>query len=80
MEIPVNFAEKIKAIQAPVSKSTQHNVGYLYLQKLYQQLDIASFFRKVKADSKITFDPDLVNRFMTCSRDPDYIDEATGPP
>ncbi|MEG1726028.1 MAG: IS1634 family transposase, partial [Anaerovoracaceae bacterium] len=73
LDIQINLTEKIKATQEAVSKSTQRNVGYLYLQKLYQQLDIASFFKDISADSKITFNPDIVNQFMTYSRilDPD---------
>jgi len=49
------------------------NIGYFFLQKIYQDLDINSFFKKVTSDSKITYDPDTTNRFMTYARilDPD---------
>ena len=73
LEIKIDFAEKIKASGALVSSSRQLNIGYFFLQYLYHELEIGSFFRRITADSKITFDPNLVNRFLTCSRilDPD---------
>lgn len=68
LELKINFAEKLKASNAVVSSSKQLNIGYFFLQQLYHDLEIRSFFDAVTADSKITFDPDLVNRFLTCSR------------
>ena len=44
------------------------NIGYLFLQKLYHDLEISSFFRSITAGSRITFDPNLVNRFLTFAR------------
>jgi len=73
LELKINFAEKIKATNALVSTDRQLNIGYFFLQQLYHDLEISSFFDTVTEDSKITFDPNLVNRFLTCSRilDPD---------
>lgn len=68
LEVKIDFAEKIKASDDLVSSSTNLNIGYLFLQKLYHDLEIGSFFRKVSASSKITFDPDLANRFLTFAR------------
>ena len=68
LDIKIDFAEKIKATDAISSKSTQLNIGYFFLQKIYHELEINSFFKKISSDTKITFDPDLVNRFMTYSR------------
>ena len=68
MEIRLDFAEKIKSTDAAVSASTLKNTGYLYLQRLYYQLEINKFFNDVTKDRKISFNPDLVNRFMTYSR------------
>ena len=55
------FNEKIKISNDLVSSSTNLNIGYLFLQKLYHDLEIGSFFRSITADSRITFDPNLVN-------------------
>ena len=68
LDIKIDFAEKIKATDALTSKSTVLNIGYFFLQQIYHDLDINSFFRNVTADMKVEFDPDLVNRFMTYSR------------
>ena len=73
LELRISFTEKLKAADTAASSSRQLNIGYFFLQQLYHDLDIRSFFDTVTADSKITFDPNLVNRFLTCSRilDPD---------
>jgi len=68
LDIKINFAEKIKATDAITSQSTQLNIGYFFLQQIYHDLDIHSFFKKITSDTRIEFDPDLVNRFMTYSR------------
>lgn len=68
LEVKIDFAEKTKASDDLVSSSTNLNIGYFFLQQLYHDLDIASFFRDVSASSKISFDPNLVNRFLTFAR------------
>lgn len=67
-EFSIDFSEKLKFSEAAVSSSTLLNIGYFFLHKIYGELRIADFFKKVSADLKITFDPDLANRFMTFSR------------
>lgn len=67
LDIKVDFAEKIKATDAVVSKSAKLNIGYFFLQQIYHELDIHSFFKNVTSDMKIEFDHNLVNRFMTYS-------------
>lgn len=73
MELNINFSEKLRASADLVSSSSRRNIGYFFLQQLYHDLDIHAFFDSVMDGSKITFDPNLVNRFLTCSRflDPD---------
>ena len=73
LDIKVDFAEKIKAAGELTSRSTVRNIGYFFLQQIYHELEIASFFTNVTAGTKTEFDPNLVNRFMTYSRilDPD---------
>jgi hypothetical protein len=68
MELRVDFDEKIKASDEPVSSSNRLNIGYFILQKLYHDLKIPFFFKEVTADSKITFDPNMINRFITYAR------------
>jgi transposase len=68
LDIKIDFAEKIKATGEITSKSTALNIGYFFLQTIYHDLDISTFFKNVTADRKIEFDPNLVNRFLTYSR------------
>lgn len=68
MEVKFNFAEKIKATSRPASSSTNSNIGYFFLQQLYHDLQISSFFQEITKNSKITFDPNDVNRFLTFAR------------
>ena len=68
MEVKIDFAEKIKLSNDLVSSSTNLNIGYLFLQQLYHDLEIGSFFKSITKDSKITFGPNTVNRFLTFAR------------
>lgn len=68
MEVTIDFAEKIKATDDLVSSSTSRNIGYFFLQKIYNDLQIDSFFKNATKDSKIKFNPDLINRFLTYDR------------
>lgn len=68
MKMTINFDEKVKATDDTASASTLCNIGYFYLQQLYHDLRIHSFFKSAAADRKLGFDPDLVNRFLTFAR------------
>ena len=68
LDLSINFSEKIKATQDTASKSTRLNIGYFFIQKLYNELGISDFFREATKDSRIRFDPDTVNRFLTYAR------------
>lgn len=68
MEVVIDFDQKIRPGNEPVSLSNRLNIGYFILQKLYRELDVGSFFKKVTTDSKISFNPDIANRFMTYAR------------
>lgn len=68
LEIKVDFAQKIRATDKDISESNRLNIGYFFLQKIYQELGLASFFKTVTANRKNEFDPNLVNRFLSYSR------------
>lgn len=68
MEMTIDFDKKIKSSNDLVSSSNQLNIGYFILQKIYHNLKIGTFFKKITSDLKITFDPNRVNRFMTYAR------------
>lgn len=68
MEVKIDFKEKIKASHDLVSSGTSLNIGYLYLQQFYHELELGSFFERITFGSKITFNPNTVNRFLTFAR------------
>jgi hypothetical protein len=68
MEVTIDFAEKIKATDDPSSSTTRLNIGYFFLQKIYNDLRIDSFFKKTTGNSKIKFNADMINRFLTYDR------------
>ena len=68
IELTIDVDEKIKATDELVSFSELKNIGYYYLQHFYHDLKIGKFLGNAASGSKITFDPNLVNRFLTCAR------------
>lgn len=68
MNVSFNFNEKITSSQADISKSELINIGYFYIQAIYHKLHISQFFDSITSDSKITFDCNEINRFLTYAR------------
>lgn len=68
LEVSIDFEETLKESNNLASSSTLLNIGYFYIQALYNQLGIGDFFADVAQNRKITFDPNLVNRFLTYDR------------
>ena len=68
MDLSIDFGQKVRATDDVVSASTLRNTGYYYIQHIYHDLQVSSFFRKVTETRKMEFDPDLVNRFLTYAR------------
>lgn len=68
LEMTIDFDEKLKSTNSICSSSNLLNVGYFFLQSIYHNLNLSSFFKKVTRGSKISFDPNLINRFLTFAR------------
>ena len=68
MNIQINFEEKLIATENIASKSTLLNIGYFILQKIYNDLGISGFLKEVQSNSKVTFNCNEVNRFITFAR------------
>ena len=68
MEVTIDFDRKIQHEDQLESSDNTLNIGYFFLQQIYHQLSIGTFFKQITNNTKITFDPNLVNRFLTCSR------------
>jgi hypothetical protein len=73
MEVKIDFDEKVLSSESLASASASLGIGYFFLQAVYHQLKLDEFFKKMTQGSKITFDPNEVNRFLTYARilDPD---------
>ena len=68
LNIKLDFAQKLTYSGALVSKSTLSNIGYFFLQKIYQELGIRSFLTEIQSSTNLTFDCDMINRFLTFGR------------
>lgn len=68
IEITIDYNEKVDETGDAFSKSELLNVGYFYLQAIYQKLELKKFFRKITAGRKITYDCNEINRFLTYAR------------
>lgn len=68
MEVNIDFSEKVKITNELASSSNLLNIGYFFLQYIYNKLSIDKFFQDITANSKIQFNPNLVNRFLTYAR------------
>jgi len=68
LDLRVDFKQKVKYTEDKISQSTRLNIGYFFLQQIYQRLDLPAFFLKACKDSRISFDPNEVNRFLTYAR------------
>jgi transposase len=68
MNLKIDLTEKLTYTGNIVSKSTTFNVGYFVLQKIYHDLKIKDFCKEIKKTSKVTFDINNINRFLTYAR------------
>lgn len=68
MSFKVDFSEKLTATGDTASKSAILNVGYFILQRIYHDLKIKDFFHEIQDNSKVTFDCNTINRFLSFAR------------
>ena len=64
----IDLSKKLDDSEHAVSDTTFVNVGYLFLQRIYQQLGLNSFFLEITAGRKNDFDCNEINRFLTFAR------------
>lgn len=64
----IDFNNRLEPSGAEVSAATNKNIGYFYLQAIYQKLDIRKFMDRITADKKISFDCNEINAFLNYSR------------
>jgi len=58
----------LRESDARVSRTRALNIGYFFLQDIYHDLGLKAFFKSVKSGTRITYDPNLVTRFLTYAR------------
>lgn len=68
VEFEVDFEMKVSQINEHTSQATPLNIGYFYLQYIYNQLDLVAYFKRIAEDRKVTFDCNLINRFAVIDR------------
>jgi len=68
MHMKVDFTEKLTSTKNIASQSTLLNIGYFILQKIYHDLRITDFIKQMQDNSKVTFNCDDANRFLTFAR------------
>ncbi len=68
LDISIDFLKKVLPTDNVISNSTLKNIGYLYFQKIYEDLQIKKFLADVTKSSKIQFDSDLINKILTFDR------------
>jgi hypothetical protein len=68
LSIKFDFAEKLTATGSIASKSTNLNIGYFVLQHIYHNLKLRDYFLKAQGQTKVTFDCNTINRFLTFAR------------
>lgn len=68
VQVTVNLNEKVDDTVDEYSRSDLRNIGYFYLQNIYQQLEIKKFLDEIASKRRFRFDADLINRFLTFAR------------
>ena len=66
--LTIDFSEKLINKGDIASESLCRNIGYFFLNKIYSDLDLKTFFKEVCKDKKITYNPNLINMALTCLR------------
>lgn len=68
LDISIDFDKKLSSTSDKISKSLNVNIGYLYLQKIYKDLKIKEFLDEIASHTKISYDLNEINRFVTFDR------------
>ncbi len=68
LEYKIDFNQKIDSCDEDISRRLTANIGYFYLQAIYQKLELGKFFDRITRDSKVRFDCDEINSFLTFGR------------
>ncbi|MFV0381916.1 MAG: hypothetical protein ACK5KR_06820 [Breznakia sp.] len=70
LDVSVDFDKKLFTSSSNdiVAKSNNLNIGYLFLQDIYNDLKIKDFLDNIASKFKLSYNCDTINRFFTFSR------------
>ena len=68
LELNLDLSKTVVANDYNKVKSTNLNIGYFFLQKIYHDLEINKFIDSISKKHKIEYSANDINRFLTFSR------------
>ena len=68
LDINIDFSKKLASSDNHVAHSKNLNIGYFFIQSIYNDLKIKKFLDDIMEDTKAEYDANLINRFLTISR------------
>lgn len=68
IDINIDFSKKLHSSDINIALSKNVNIGYFFIQSIYHDLKIKDFLDNLVSQTKVKYDADLINRFLTISR------------
>lgn len=68
LDIKIDFSKKLSSSNDVVAHSKNLNIGYFFIQSIYYDLKIKDFMDKIVSQTKVEYDANIINRFLTISR------------
>lgn len=68
LDIKIDFSKKLSSSNDVVAHSKNLNIGYFFIQSIYHDLKIKDFIDKIVSQTKVEYDANIINRFLTIPR------------
>lgn len=69
LNVTIDFSQKIiNSSNDIISRSLCKNIGYLFLKRIYSDLQISDFFKQISETRRFKFDADQINMVLTIFR------------
>lgn len=68
LDVNIDFSKKLASSDDHVAHSRNLNIGYFFIQSIYNDLKIKKFLDEIMENTKAEYDANLINRFLTISR------------
>ena len=68
IDVNIDFSKKLPSSTDAVAHSKNVNIGYFFIQSIYHDLKIKDFLDNIISQTRVDYDADLINRFLTISR------------